>query len=56
MVKYICDYCGYEYDPDAGDPDNLIQPGTPFYNLPEDWECPGCGAIKDSFSPDDSEA
>ncbi len=53
MVRYICDYCSYIYDPQAGDPDNIIPPGTPFEMLPEDWECPVCGATRDSFSPED---
>ena len=49
--KYVCDVCGYEYDPAAGDPENGIQPGTPFSELPEDWVCPLCGVGKDQFSP-----
>ena len=55
MIKYICDYCGYVYDPEVGDPDNMIAPGTSFGNLPEDWECPVCGAIPESFSAQDGE-
>ena len=39
MKKYICDTCGYVYDPEVGDPDNGIQPGTAFEDLPEDWVC-----------------
>ncbi|MCR5533096.1 MAG: rubredoxin [Paludibacteraceae bacterium] len=50
MAKYICDVCGYEYDPAAGDPENGIAPGTPFESLPEDWTCPLCGVGKDQFS------
>ena len=50
MAKYICDVCGYEYDPAAGDPDNGIAPGTSFESLPEDWTCPLCGVGKDQFS------
>ena len=50
MAKYICDVCGYEYDPAAGDPDNGIAPGTPFESLPEDWTCPLCGVGKGQFS------
>ena len=53
MKKYVCDPCGYEYDPAVGDPDNGIAPGTAFEDLPEDWECPICGAGKDEFSPVD---
>jgi len=37
------------YDPDVGDPEHGITPGTPFENLPEDWTCPICGATKDQF-------
>ena len=50
MEKYVCDVCGYVYDPAEGDPDNGIAPGTPFENLPEDWVCPLCGVVKDQFS------
>ncbi len=50
MDKYVCDVCGYVYDPAKGDPDNGINPGTPFDKLPADWVCPECGAGKDSFS------
>ncbi len=50
MKKYVCDLCGYEYDPAAGDPDNGINPGTAFEDLPDDWVCPVCGAGKESFS------
>ena len=28
MKKYVCDVCGYEYDPAVGDPDNGIPAGT----------------------------
>lgn len=50
MKKYICDLCGYEYDPVVGDPDNGVSPGTAFEDLPADWVCPVCGAGTDSFS------
>ena len=43
MDKYVCDVCGYVYDPAVGDPDNGIDPGTSFDQLPEDWVCPLCG-------------
>ena len=49
MQKYICEPCGYEYDPEIGDPDNGIEPGTAFEDLPEDWVCPICGLGKDVF-------
>lgn len=50
MDKYVCDVCGYVYDPAKGDPDNGIAAGTAFEDLPEDWVCPECGVGKDSFS------
>ena len=50
MKKYECDACGYVYDPEKGDPQNGIEPGTAFDDLPEDWVCPVCSVDKDSFS------
>ena len=50
MSKYVCDLCGWEYDEEAGDPDNGIAPGTTFDALPDDFACPLCGAGKDQFS------
>ena len=49
MNKYRCIPCGWEYDPAVGDPDNGIQPGTSFEDLPDDWAWPLCGAGKDAF-------
>ena len=50
MQKYVCDVCGYIYDPAVGDEDNGIAPGTAFGDLPDSWTCPLCGVDKDSFS------
>lgn len=50
MDKYVCDLCGYIYDPANGDPDNGVAPGTPWEQVPADWVCPLCGAGKDQFS------
>ena len=50
MDKYVCDLCGYIYDPAEGDPDNGVAPGTPWEQVPADWVCPLCGAGKDQFS------
>lgn len=47
--KYVCSICGYIYDPELGDPEAGIAPGTPFADLPEDWTCPVCGATKANF-------
>ncbi len=49
MIKYRCTLCGYIYDPEKGDPDSGIKPGTPFEKIPEDWVCPVCGANKSQF-------
>ncbi len=50
MASYVCEVCGYVYDPEKGDPDNDIAPGTAFEELPDDWVCPVCGAGKDQFA------
>jgi flavin reductase (DIM6/NTAB) family NADH-FMN oxidoreductase RutF/rubredoxin len=49
MAKYKCSVCGWIYDPEAGDPDGGIAPGTPFEKIPDDWQCPMCGAAKSDF-------
>lgn len=53
MEKYTCTVCGYVYDPEEGDPDNGIAPGTPFSELPDDWVCPVCSAGKEVFEPEE---
>ncbi|MBE6064464.1 acyl-CoA dehydrogenase family protein [Clostridium cochlearium] len=46
---YVCNGCGYEYDPGVGDPEGEILPGTLFEDLPDEWTCPACGEEKDEF-------
>ena len=53
VQKYVCDVCGYVYDPEQGDPDNGVAPGTAWEDVPDDWVCPDCGVGKDQFSPAD---
>lgn len=53
MQEYICDVCGYVYDPAEGDPDGGVDAGTKFEDIPEDWVCPICGAGKDAFVKED---
>jgi rubredoxin len=53
VKKYVCNACGYVYDPALGDPDNGIAAGTAFEDLPDDWVCPQCGVGKDEFEPED---
>ena len=50
MDKYVCNVCGYVYDPEKGDPDNGVPAGTKFEDLPDDWVCPLCGAGKQDFT------
>ncbi len=49
MDKWRCTICEYIYDPEIGDPDAGIPPGTSFIDLPDTWLCPECGADKDAF-------
>jgi rubredoxin len=49
MNKWECLVCGYIYDPEKGDPDNWVEPGTAFVDIPDDWVCPVCGADKSQF-------
>jgi rubredoxin len=52
MEKYVCNICNWVYDPEVGDPENGVEPGTAFDDIPDDWVCPECGATKDLFSPE----
>jgi len=49
--QWICESCGWIYDPAEGDPDGGIPAGTPFESIPDDWFCPVCGARKVDFEP-----
>ncbi len=42
-MKYKCSICGYVYDE--------AKEGVSFADLPEDWQCPLCGAPKAAFEP-----
>ena len=48
--KYVCSVCGHCYDPEKGDPDHGIAPGTRFEDLPDDWKCPRCRQPKSAFN------
>ncbi len=50
-AKWRCTVCGYIYEPENGDPENNVSPGTPFEAIPDEWVCPICGASKDKFEP-----
>lgn len=49
MEKFVCVVCGYVYDPEKGEPDAGIAPGTKWEDVPEDFVCPLCGVGKDQF-------
>jgi rubredoxin len=50
MKKYQCDVCDWIYDPEIGVPDEGIEPGIAFEDLPEDFLCPECGVGKEFFT------
>lgn len=53
MKKYVCAVCGYIYNPAEGDPDNGVDAGTAFEDIPEDWVCPLCGEGKEVFEAEE---
>jgi rubredoxin len=53
MSRYICDSCGWMYDPEFGVLELDVDPGIPFEDLPDDFECPECGVGKLDFSQEE---
>jgi rubredoxin len=49
LKKYMCALCGLVYDEAEGWPDDGIEPGTRWADVPESWMCPECSATKDEF-------
>ena len=49
--SYLCSACSWMYDPEEGDPDGGIPPGTAWEDIPDDWVCPLCGVGKEAFTP-----
>ena len=49
MKKYMCIICGFTYEEAKGYPEDGIPAGTLWADVPEDWVCPDCGAMKDDF-------
>jgi rubredoxin len=47
--QYICIVCGLIYDEAEGWPDDNIEAGTKWEDVPDDWECPDCGVGKEDF-------
>jgi rubredoxin len=50
MDRFECVLCGFVYDETAGLPEDGIEPGTPWKDVPEDWTCPDCAATKADFN------
>ncbi len=46
---YMCVICGWVYDEAKGAPEEGIAPGTRWADIPLNWNCPECGAMKDDF-------
>ncbi|WP_260583671.1 rubredoxin [Sphingopyxis sp. PET50] len=49
MKKWMCMNCGWIYEQELGDPEGGIAPGTAWEDIPDDWKCPDCGALKAEF-------
>ena len=49
MKQYMCLICGFVYDEEAGLPDEGIEPGTKWEDVPLNWKCPDCGVSKEDF-------
>lgn len=49
MKSYMCVICGFVYNEADGLPDEGIEPGTKWEDIPPNWVCPDCGARKEDF-------
>ena len=49
MKKYMCVVCGFVYDEETGLPEEGIEAGTRWQDIPENWVCPECGVAKSDF-------
>jgi rubredoxin len=49
MKKFQCIVCGFVYDEAEGLPEEGIEAGTRWADIPEEWECPECGVGKSDF-------
>ncbi len=46
---YMCVVCGFLYREADGWPEDGIEPGTRWADVPETWACPDCGVSKADF-------
>ncbi|MGF2933189.1 rubredoxin, partial [Klebsiella pneumoniae] len=44
-----CSVCQWVYDPAKGEPNQDVQPGTPWSEVPDNFLCPECSLGKDVF-------
>lgn len=49
MRKYQCTMCGHIFDEALGDPEQDVPPGTRWEDVPDDYYCAECGALKADF-------
>jgi rubredoxin len=49
MRRFQCHFCAHVYEEALGDPDGGIPAGTLWEDVPEDWCCPECGALKSDY-------
>ena len=49
MKSWQCIMCSFIYNEVDGWPDDGIAAGTAWEDVPDDWECPDCGAMKEDF-------
>jgi len=54
--KMQCSVCQWIYDPEQGEPNQDVQPGTPWSEVPDNFLCPECSLGKDVFDVLASEA
>lgn len=52
-MKYVCTVCGWIYEEEAGYPEEGIDPGTPWSEVPEDFVCPRCSVGKELFEAEE---
>jgi anaerobic nitric oxide reductase flavorubredoxin len=47
----LCTVCNWVYEPVLGEPNQEVEPGTPWSEVPDFFLCPDCGLGKDVFVP-----
>jgi len=47
--SWMCVVCGWIYDEEEGLPEEGIEPGPRWEEIPDDFKCPECGATKAEF-------